>query len=335
MDLSPRLLTEVEFKEQWRGYSPTEVDQFLASVATAVGDLQHRLHEAVDRAMRAEEKLLERTDDDEVRRTLVLAQRTASSAVEEAKAEAERIVAEARLQATEESTTLAEQARAEADALTERRARLQADVDALEAYVSQQRERLREELTRQLAALDEASFGLAAPPVESAAALEPPASEESRPDELAGARADLADALRQAGVEPLEPLEPLAPVPAADEPTGRPALYDADADESGEIVLPRDDATQAFDVVDLDAEGNGEGDATGEHDALAWAAAPAEPAATLDVDDEDDSDPFLAELRRAVNDDAPLGPRDESLPLAFSPDEDAVPSGRFRRRRGR
>jgi DivIVA domain-containing protein len=329
MDLSPRLLTEVEFKEQWRGYSPTEVDQFLASVATAVGDLQHRLHEAVDRAMRAEERLLERTDDDEVRRTLVLAQRTASSAIEEAKAEAERIVTDARLQATEESTTLGEQIRAETEALTERRAALLVEVEALEAYVAEQRDRLRDELTRQLGALDEASFGLAAPPVELAPAAEEPESDVAPPpiatDDLADAREDLADALRQAGVEPLEPFEPVAELP------GRPSLYDADADESGEIVLPRDDATQAFDVLDLEEHA----DDTGEHGALDWAAPSEAAAASLELDDDDDGDPFLAELRRAVNDDAPLGPRDENLPLAFSPDEDAVPSGRFRRRRGR
>jgi cell division initiation protein len=320
MDLSPRLLTEVEFKEQWRGYSPTEVDQFLASVATAVGDLQHRLHEAVDRAMRAEERLLERTDDDEVRRTLVLAQRTASSAIEEAKAEAERIVSDARQQATEESTTLGEQVRAETEALSERRAALLVEVEALEVYVAQQRDRLRDELTRQLGALDAASFGLAPPPVERTPVAEEPELDVAPPpvatDDLVGAGEDLADALRQAGVEP----------------PGRPSLYDADADESGEIVLPRDDATQAFDILDLD----GQTDDTGEHGALDWAASPTGPADSLELDDDDDEgDPFLAELRRAVNDDAPLGPRDENLPLAFSPDEDAVPSGRFRRRRGR
>ena len=38
MELTPRLLTEVNFKEQWRGYSQNEVDEFLARVATAVGE---------------------------------------------------------------------------------------------------------------------------------------------------------------------------------------------------------------------------------------------------------------------------------------------------------
>ena len=29
MDLTPRLLTEVEFREEWRGYSRRDVDDFL------------------------------------------------------------------------------------------------------------------------------------------------------------------------------------------------------------------------------------------------------------------------------------------------------------------
>jgi cell division initiation protein len=334
MELSPRLLTEVEFKEQWRGYSPTEVDQFLASVATAVGDLQRRLHEAVDRAMRAEERLLERTDDDEVRRTLVLAQRTAASAIEEARAEAERIVEDARAQATEESAALNEQVRAEAEELTERRAALRADVATLEAYVTEQRIRLRDELTRQLAALDATTFGLAEPPplAVSDPVLEPyaeplgdPEVELSTPEELAHAREELADALRQAGVEPLALDDDEETFDAREVEPARPALYDAD-DESGEIVLPRDDETQAFDAL------GGEQEDTGEHDAITWAS----PDGGRMDDPGFDDDPFLAELRRAVNDDEPLGPRDDDhLPFAFSPEEDALPSGRFRRRRGR
>src|SRR5947209_15928409 len=155
MDLTPRLLTEVEFKEQWRGYSPAEVDQFLARVATGVGELQQRLHEATERASSAERKLLERTDEDEIRRTLVLAQRTATTAVEEAQAEASQILDEARRRAGEEESAIVERTRQELADLTERRNALQRDVDALETYVSQQRDRLRAELARQLAAIDE------------------------------------------------------------------------------------------------------------------------------------------------------------------------------------
>ena len=78
MDLTPRLLTEVEFREEWRGYNRKDVNDFLDRVADAVGELQERLRDASERATQAERRLLERSDEDEIRRTLVLAQRTAA-----------------------------------------------------------------------------------------------------------------------------------------------------------------------------------------------------------------------------------------------------------------
>src|SRR5687768_8336712 len=93
MDLTPQLLTEVEFSEQWRGYNKNDVDDFLERVAMAVGELQERIREAAARAEQAEGK--RSVDDDEIRRTLVLAQRAAASAVEEAQAEATRLRQEA------------------------------------------------------------------------------------------------------------------------------------------------------------------------------------------------------------------------------------------------
>src|SRR5262245_48690347 len=100
MELTPQLLTSVSFREQWRGYSQDEVDEFLERVSVAVGELQTRLRELSDRATEAERKLLDRSEQDEVRRTLVLAQRTATQAVEEATAEAERLVSEAQAAAS-------------------------------------------------------------------------------------------------------------------------------------------------------------------------------------------------------------------------------------------
>ena len=47
-------------------------------------------------------------------------------------------------------------------------------------------------------------------------------------------------------------------------------------------------------------------------------------------------DPFLAELRRAVTDPEPLGPRDhEPLAAPFDDTQDDASGGRFRLRRGR
>ena len=61
MDLSPKLLTDVQFREQWRGYNPDEVDEFLERVAAGVEELQQRLTDALERASNAERRLLERS----------------------------------------------------------------------------------------------------------------------------------------------------------------------------------------------------------------------------------------------------------------------------------
>jgi DivIVA domain-containing protein len=373
MDLTPRLLTEVEFREEWRGYKREDVDDFLARVATALGELQERLRDTADRASEAERRLLERSDEDEIRRTLVLAQRTAATALEEARAEAVRMVADAeahvqarmaeadaRLAAVEDE--IAERTRKDLAELAERRATLQADVDALTAFLEEHRARLRAELQRQLAELDGQvpsmpsppevhEVELAAPVHEPIAAAEPePAAPVLEPEltftpteaEVAQAREDLLEALRRAGVDELlgevapEALLPDAltapevdPGAEAAEPTpeaavdltdDRPRLYDAD-DESGQIPVPRQDDTAAFDALAPDDEEPDEvrwRDASGPHQAVA-----------------EDEDPFLAELRRAVTDTEPLGPRDDDALFAPGGEHDAVPSGRFRLRRGR
>ena len=78
MDVSPKMLRDVEFREKMRGYHPEDVDQFLEQVAAGVEVLQDRLRQAVERAQRAEAAAAEAGDSDEtLRKTLVLAQRTA------------------------------------------------------------------------------------------------------------------------------------------------------------------------------------------------------------------------------------------------------------------
>ena len=85
MDVSAKMLHDVEFRERFRGYDPDEVDDFLERVAKAVEQLQTRLREATDRADAAEVKAAQGSDIDEsLRRTLVLAQRTADQVVAEA-----------------------------------------------------------------------------------------------------------------------------------------------------------------------------------------------------------------------------------------------------------
>src|SRR5829696_9784452 len=149
MDISPPLLRDVEFREKWRGYSPDEVDEFLEQVAAGVGQLQAQLREADERAIRAERRVLE-TSDDDVRRALVLAQRTADAALAEAREEADRRLAAAEEQARVVRVDAEERAATELRELADRRAELEADVAALANYVREHRARLADELRGQL-----------------------------------------------------------------------------------------------------------------------------------------------------------------------------------------
>ena len=129
MDVTPKLLEDVEFREKFRGYDPEEVDEFLERVAVAFGQLQDSLRSANEqvesansRAARAEARARQSADTDEtLRRTLVLAQRTADAAVKEAEEQAASIVAAAEAQARqhvaaadERAAQTAERAAAEA-----------------------------------------------------------------------------------------------------------------------------------------------------------------------------------------------------------------------------
>src|SRR6516162_2316556 len=100
MEVSPKTLREVEFREKMRGYHPEDVDHFLEQVASGVEVLKDRLRQAVERAQRAEAAAAEAGGNDEaLRKTLVLAQRTADLAVQEAREQAARILASAEQQA--------------------------------------------------------------------------------------------------------------------------------------------------------------------------------------------------------------------------------------------
>jgi cell division initiation protein len=372
MDLSPKLLTDVQFREQWRGYNPDEVDEFLERVAAGVDELQHRLNEAMERASAAERRLLERSDEDEIRRTLVLAQRTAVASMEEARTEADRLVsetesrcrqlvAEAEAQASRLDADIATRRRVELGDLAEQRAALQLDVEHLRVFLDGEKERIGAVLRGQVEWL-ERGYSLADLPAVSdvlapdapppAPVIEPPVAEPfeapmppseldeadepetvAAPDvddiaddaiagsavnELRLAREELADALRRAGVD-----------------TER-----DDVAFGGEVVAddaPLQLAPQRPSATPYD----GGADATGQFDVLAEE--PDEPVAAAELDvqplwrdepsTEDDDDPFLAELRRAVVDTEPLGPREDDHDL---PDmelgDDSEPSGGFFRR---
>jgi cell division initiation protein len=151
MDVSPKTVREVEFREKLRGYHPEDVDQFLERVAKGIEILQERLRAATERSARAERAAAESAgSDDTLRRTLVLAQRTADAAVQEAREQAAQLIADGEAKARElvadaEATAarLTEEAegsiRAEVAKLAGTRDALQADVAGLTRWIDEHR----------------------------------------------------------------------------------------------------------------------------------------------------------------------------------------------------
>lgn len=144
MDVSPGALRAITFRERLRGYHPEDVDQFLERVAEGVAALQAKLDEALSRADAAEQAGSEAADaEDAVRRTLMLAQRTADLALKEAKEEAARLVLEAQQTADQIAEDAQKNLRADIEKLETARKQLHDDVVAMQQYVEQERVRIR------------------------------------------------------------------------------------------------------------------------------------------------------------------------------------------------
>ena len=150
MDLTPELLRTVEFNDAKKGgYDHDEVDEFLDRAAADLARQQERIREfegriaaAERRADEAETQAKDHSDSDEtLRRTLVLAQRTADAAIKEAQDDAARIVGEARQKADALIASAEEQVRREVGAT---RDRLQAEIRELEGRRSELHERISE-----------------------------------------------------------------------------------------------------------------------------------------------------------------------------------------------
>lgn len=336
--VSPQRLREVRFAEQWRGYRTDEVDEFVERVAEAFDQLEERLSEAAERAARAERRLLERSPADDLSRTLVLAQRTADAALREAESESARLLADADERAR---ATLAEaearvarfdaeieqRAESELGDLVERRRSLESDVARLTDYVKRQRGRLCEELRAHLRWLED---GVHLEPVPEISSEPAPAID--RPYAGVGAEAVEADVT----AEPA----PDGPPPPTDAGASDEGAADDDAlatatatdggvfdrDQPGdEGALPGDDTV----LDDLDAQGIMWREPNGDTPDGSTSDDVSEPAPV-------DDDPFLAELRRAVDDPEPLGPRDDAEEWPNDTglyDDSTLGPARFRRRR--
>jgi DivIVA domain-containing protein len=167
MEVTPKTLREVEFREKMRGYHPEDVDHFLEEVAVGVESLLERLRQAIDRAQRAEATASDNGGDDTIRKTLILAQRTADMAVQEAREQASRLLGGAEQQA---QAILAEaeergrrmlddavaESRIELTKLESLRVQSQQDVDGLTRWLDEHKAHLQQTLMEALTAVDRA-----------------------------------------------------------------------------------------------------------------------------------------------------------------------------------
>lgn len=317
MDLTPQLLHDIEFREAKRGgYNTQDVDEFLERLAVglerqdaAVQEARQRIEAAEARAAEAERRaaLAEQTSsetsasDETLKRTLVLAQRTADAAIREAEeqaahtlasaqAEADRLLtdaheasAHAQAVAETEARQAHEQARArvlgEMRDLEKARERLREDVDILEQHLNGQRERVRiavEELQRML---------------------------------------DDPESLYEVDLPVVSDV--VAPVDERVASPRREAEAPAEWVPDDEVWSDSDVAAPGAAAPELDH--NADGPATQPVDVLA----------ERDADD----DAYLTELRKAMTDETPLGPRDDAVDSGLFDTGAEVERSRFGRRR--
>jgi cell division initiation protein len=169
MDISPRELRDTDIKEGFRGYHRDDVDELLERAASTIESLSERVRQMSERVANAQDTSTRSRDAEEtLQRTLVLAQRTADEAIADAQKRARKMVddAESRAHAlvTEAETTsrrIAEEERrrieAEVRDLGSRRDKLKADVDSLETFESDYRQRVRAVIQKELDTLGRAS----------------------------------------------------------------------------------------------------------------------------------------------------------------------------------
>lgn len=179
MELTSKTVHEVTFRSPKKSglYVATDVDEFLETIATGLDALHEQLDAQKIRVTELEAQIAENAEQDAaIRKTLVLAQRTADMAIDEAKTEsatlrenaaadvkriredAERDAASKRSGAEQEAARLIAETqgtlRADVSKLEEARSVLQSDVDALESFLANERQQLRAGLAQTLAALD-------------------------------------------------------------------------------------------------------------------------------------------------------------------------------------
>lgn len=132
MVLSPIDIEQKTFRVALRGYAEEEVDQFLDEIVIAIREYERQLRDANERVSVLEEQLeANRETEERIKKTLVIAQRTADEVVREARGEAQQLLSEARDKASE----------VEIERIQERE-NLVADLDRMRSSVADLKERV-------------------------------------------------------------------------------------------------------------------------------------------------------------------------------------------------
>jgi len=339
MDPSLRTLIEqAEFKESFRGYDRAQVDDTLEQLATRAGRLESEATDATRRLQDAEERIRaeldgevekrvqaklasgdgiapvrsEQEDAEEVRLTLVMAQRTADAAIAEARVkaaelldaartEALRTTADARSESTRERQEGRKRLANEVKDLEGVRTVLQGDIDALQRHVKAEREQLSKAIERLRELLDDpAAFRTSSAPEPTPVVIpdapeEPAAAEESSP---------------APSTESPETSEDTPAAPTAESASEASNGAAPNANRTSSKGGAQTGSVAPNSLVDhvepgvTETSGGGKG-ATSAAEANSGGGQGAAPS----VDAAQEEDAFLSELRKAMTDDEPLGPR--------------------------
>jgi DivIVA domain-containing protein len=158
MPLTPEDVRNRRFKGSFRGYDEEEVDSFLDEVEVELTRLladNETLRQRVESAPPPQAQQPVTSEAEEMlRRTLLLAQRTADETVAAAQAEAERLTAEARALAAATVQQAEQQASTAVTDLERRRQALEQHIEGLRAFEREYRTRLKAYLESQLRDLD-------------------------------------------------------------------------------------------------------------------------------------------------------------------------------------
>ncbi len=171
MPLTPEDVRTKEFRNSFRGYNEEEVDAFLDEVEAELARLLSENSELAERATSAPAAApapaamppMGETEE-MLRRTLLIAQRTADETIAEAKSEADKMVADARMHAQQMVSQAQQQANSQIGDLENRRRSLEAHIEGLRAFEREYRTRLKAYLETQLRDLDNRGAPSAEPP---------------------------------------------------------------------------------------------------------------------------------------------------------------------------